>query len=1779
MRDWKRTRIEWLLLGLVVISGGYFRFHALDWNDAGVPHPDERAVISQTYDMMVEGHFRPRNHTWGHFGYTSTIFAYKGYLHVQHWLNGASLAKEVPISSLSGPAVPHLRELVQSGSQVPLGILAVFLTCLVYGLLRKICSYRLPAVLFLGLAALVALLGYPYLRDVMLAPVRPNSEDVALMGRFIAAFSSTLCIPLVYGIGARLYSRRTGLLAAAFLGYTVLAIQLAHFFAVDSLQAFAILLAIWIVSALYTSRPNPTSIVPSGEPGYWVQGSGLGPIDRFLLRVDHAIPWSTLLLYLALGAAIGMSLASKFSSLPILALPLVVHWLFLLRTTHVRQFMPHLFLLLCYMTALGTWFHLSPFAWEGPYLPFAQASRLPDLAERWLHILFSGEFARQIYEQSRMIEGKGGGPWVQQFAHTTPYLTMTWQMIRWSFGWPLGLVCVGGFVVTVVRNLFRPRAADLLLLSWAAGVFAIVGSFQATFPRYTIAILPLFCLFGARMCFLFGGKSPKISEAAHVWARVGRVTALIAVAAGLLYSTAFMQVYDRMHSWSYASLWIYKNVPPVGQDGTPTVIAHEEWDDAIPLPLPPHSVRYGSLHMTPYQGDSEDKLRRLAADLERADWICLPTTRLYSTILTVPEKYPLTSRYYRLLFAEQLGFTLRKTVTPRAGLWGWEFDDLAADESHRVYDHPKSVIFEKTESLTAEEYYRRITDPSAPASVPTRLQVMRRRESVLEQVLNIERDPYPDEGVVSVDELEALVSQAGLTQEEQITFLAAANQISAIPGLSAQTLSQELTNMSLSVGEEVRHRVSGLPTQPGRPVRQLAALAIRGDLLAGFEKRRKLQQSLVGFLQPTLLPRESVLEKLERIDWDAGPEPRVVTPPPSPESPPGNLVRITQAGNSMGDQIWALLKWLLLLALLGLAVLPLGCRIFRGLPDFGLPLARTLGLIVTVYVVWLSVNLGAVGFNWSTCLGALLITATLCWAPPGLRSSLPHFQERARLRVLLVGEGLFLFTFAAFAIIRAYNPEIFWGEKTMDFSFYNAILRGDTFPPYDPWFSGITLNYYYYGFIFTGFLTKLSAVSSGYGFNLAIASIAAMTVSGAFSLVYNLSKRVSWGLLGAVLVGFVGNFDPLFRLFEGGQMETARVGLSERLTQDYGSLWGGLLYVFELPWTLGNTLLHVPTAATMWDSFWQSSRAIGSAMINEYPVWSWLFADLHAHVLVMPVSLLLLSLIYVVFLNRGTGSIPFWRESGWLALLMLALVLGTQLASNIWDFLCYLPLLGLVFFLGTFQRNRGWISPAAPEHLSSPSLKQDENRLFQDSKAVLGGGWALLLFTALWTLLWPLLCRLHPYWLGLFSDRWIGLSIGLGLVAAGTFRASLLATLESCFSLVWELLRRAVVPMAAVIPASGLLFYHFHRYLETGNTSLKLNQDGNITAGQGIRHFGLFMFLTLLWVACSLGAKKRGPTTEGSLRRKIPTLRNAFALLLLETAAAILLGAGGYLQSAPGFCLYLLLIPPVMVAMRAGKENSTQLFAGTLLLTGWGLAAASEVVVLVDRMNTVFKIYHPVWMLLAVGCAAGLSAVFPGWKGGLLAKNRDGWRLRLLPTLSYSVVAALLLLTLVGTYRGVVGVVTRNLKQSDKPTLNGLDFLSQTAQDSELFEAVDWLNRNVTGPQVIAEAFTNRAYDESARIVKYTGLPTLLGWPHHTRQRGRTSGEIEERRRDLETLYTSEEAEVVARLCRKYRIRYIFVGDFEQDIYQDPAPRLSRMAGLSEIFSSRTGRNRIFQVE
>ena len=62
-------------------------------------------------------------------------------------------------------------------------------------------------------------------------------------------------------------------------------------------------------------------------------------------------------------------------------------------------------------------------------------------------------------------------------------------------------------------------------------------------------------------------------------------------------------------------------------------------------------------------------------------------------------------------------------------------------------------------------------------------------------------------------------------------------------------------------------------------------------------------------------------------------------------------------------------------------------------------------------------------------------------------------------------------------------------------AFINGILRSPSFPPLDPWLSGFAISYYYFGYVMSAMLIRLSGVSAAIGYNLVSGSWFALTAA------------------------------------------------------------------------------------------------------------------------------------------------------------------------------------------------------------------------------------------------------------------------------------------------------------------------------------------------------------------------------------------------------------------------------------------------------------------------------------------------------------------------------------------------------------------------------------------------------------------------------------------------------------------------------------------------------------
>lgn len=336
-------------------------------------------------------------------------------------------------------------------------------------------------------------------------------------------------------------------------------------------------------------------------------------------------------------------------------------------------------------------------------------------------------------------------------------------------------------------------------------------------------------------------------------------------------------------------------------------------------------------------------------------------------------------------------------------------------------------------------------------------------------------------------------------------------------------------------------------------------------------------------------------------------------------------------------EIFEILLWWLALEALGLAALPITSSVCQGLHDRGYAISRLVGLLLLTYVSWLLAQLGA-GYGYSTVAISFVIIA-LCSAVLVRINGMGSFKIDWWL--MLTIELLFTFAFLLFTLIRAYSPDIYWtgGEKFMDMAFINAVLRSPTLPPIDPWLSGISINYYYFGHLMVADLILLTGVKPSIAFNIATASFFALSLAAAFGIGYNLTRMHAAGYVTALFVTIAGNLV-------------------------------GFLQVVAILFPGTASMFGYPEITTF--SYWTASRVIPHT-INEFPFFSFLHADLHAHMISLPFQLAAMGLLLGVLRSEKKYHI--------LKLLALGLVIGFFYPLNSWEYPTYVALTTAIFLL------------------------------------------------------------------------------------------------------------------------------------------------------------------------------------------------------------------------------------------------------------------------------------------------------------------------------------------------------------------------------------------------------------------------------------------------------------------------------------------------------------------
>lgn len=838
-----------------------------------------------------------------------------------------------------------------------------------------------------------------------------------------------------------------------------------------------------------------------------------------------------------------------------------------------------------------------------------------------------------------------------------------------------------------------------------------------------------------------------------------------------------------------------------------------------------------------------------------------------------------------------------------------------------------------------------------------------------------------------------------------------------------------------------------------------------------------------------------------------------------------------------GDTI-SVLSWSLIIFIFGIGVFPLAAKIFNRFGSGGFVLSQALGIILTSLLVWTLTYMKAARFNLPFVIGAFVLLSAVCWGIKPLREAAfdkitePFFPERA-----VIEELALLVIFCLMCYFKGFLPDINGQEKYMDYGFIMSMLRNDTLPANDMWLAGNSINYYYFGQFMWALVIKCSFIKSSVAYNLAMCTATALPFAMAFSFGTMLIET-------AAAHGFHDSPLPKYLAGTLTGFAVSIWGNSHSFFYDPDSIGHGLLSVFsKMGFNVGST-----------DSFFypDSTRYIGynpeitvnggDYTIEEFPFYSYLIGDLHAHVISMMVVLiiacLMLSLINSAAypdggemklkrsfanLKLGTGRLAEeFKTMVTLPFLMSSLLLGAAQMTNYWDFLFYFIFCSMAVLIVNIRISK----------------------VFADI-------WGIVYFliNTSFILSFYLVSGSNPLLL-------------IALESVLMVFAYLFSVLDPCA------LSRTAFQMSFMFTAGHIVALPFNLKFDMISNSLgKVKNTSD--PYQLFILWGTHVIICLVffvWVIVTknyplTGTKKKAAQSSGTTEVITKDMNR-----------------DGWTNPIQKFF---------------GRRNIADIFVCGIIVAALLFIAAPEIFYVRDiytdgylRSNTMFKFTFAAFILLSESmCYAAVRFIWFVTKKGRYSS----------PALVTGFISIILMV--IPAHYTMVSLTQRcsDLNRENYIGLDGTAYIAEhTSTDAEeeyegnlvcYLKAAEWFNQNVKGSPVICEGYGD-SYTDHCIISAYTGLPTVFGWQTHEwlwrfhgvvdKQSDKLVSDPEEdvwdniiapRQEDVDTIYEEDDKDAIQALINKYKIEYIVLGSMEYKKFESENEDLFREMFGEPVFT------------
>ncbi|MDO8429567.1 MAG: glycosyltransferase family 39 protein [Candidatus Daviesbacteria bacterium] len=472
----------------------------------------------------------------------------------------------------------------------------------------------------------------------LLNPTLSEYDGITLLGRFLSVLFDVGSILLLYLLGKKVFSNSVGLLASLFYSVSVLPIQLAHFWAVDTPLTFFILLSLYRI-VIFKEKPQ-------------FKNSAL------------------------LGLTFGLAISTKVSAI-LLFIPLGLS-LIQIHLSNPQKTLNAFVSLLSKIILVGL-FALGVFALTNPY-----------------SLIDYPTFFKQIGEQQRMTSDAFTFPFTLQYVGKIPYFYELKNIFFWGLGPIISTASFLGLLLTLI-NIKRINFGTLLILIFFISYFLVVGRFAIGFMRYLLPIYPLLCLFAA----ISISKVLHMTKVSHFKFYILNSTfSILLLIWPLSFISIYTKPNTRIEGSEWIHRNVPANSTIAREhwdDGLP--LSGPKNFKLIDLPI--YDLQNPFIEKQVYNAlKTADYLvvasHRLYVPLQR---IALNCEAWKIASHRCPKS---AAQYYQKLFDGSLGFikVAEFSSLPKVPILNIPINDFSADESFTVYDHPKVIIFKKITSPT-----------------------------------------------------------------------------------------------------------------------------------------------------------------------------------------------------------------------------------------------------------------------------------------------------------------------------------------------------------------------------------------------------------------------------------------------------------------------------------------------------------------------------------------------------------------------------------------------------------------------------------------------------------------------------------------------------------------------------------------------------------------------------------------------------------------------------------------------------------------------------------------------------------------------------------------------------------------------------------------------------------------------------------------------------------------------------------------------------------------------